>query len=289
MNLTARLQPVAVRAWGVVQLLRPLNMVMFLVGVVVGGVLSAGAAAFTGVSATRLAMAAASAALIGGAANSLNDVFDVEVDRLNRPERPLPSGRLPVGVAWAVWGVGSGGGLVLAAVLSGAHLVMAGGAVVLLAAYSVWFKRLPLVGNAVVAGVVALALVYGGWAVGGAATTLPGAAFAFLTTLAREVAKDIDDVAGDAVVRSRTLPLVAGPGVAAWVVAGVVAVTALLTPVPYLMLDYAGLYLLTVLGADLLMLRALGLLLHDPAQNARGASELLKGAMLVGLAALALA
>ena len=29
----------------------------------------------------------------------LNDVFDVEVDRVERPERPLPSGQIPVG--WA--------------------------------------------------------------------------------------------------------------------------------------------------------------------------------------------
>ena len=31
----------------------------------------------------------------------LNDVFDVEVDRAERPERPLPSGRIAVG--WARW------------------------------------------------------------------------------------------------------------------------------------------------------------------------------------------
>ncbi len=31
----------------------------------------------------------------------LNDVFDIEVDRVERPERPLPSGRIAVG--WARW------------------------------------------------------------------------------------------------------------------------------------------------------------------------------------------
>lgn len=289
MDVNDRLPPVAARVWAVVRLLRPLNMVMFLAGVVVGGVLSAGTETFVGAAATRLTGAAVSAALIGGAANSLNDVFDVAVDRLNRPERPLPSGQLPVAVAWGVWGLGSVGGLALAAWLSSAHLAMAAAAVALLAAYSVWLKRRPLVGNLVVAGVVALSLIYGGWAVGGAAAALPGAAFAFLTTLAREVAKDIDDVVGDAVVRSRTLPLVAGPNVAGRTAAAVVALTVLLTPVPYLALSYGGLYLLVVLVADLLMLRALGLLLNAPARDARWASEVLKGAMLAGLVALALA
>jgi 4-hydroxybenzoate polyprenyltransferase len=38
-------------------------------------------------------------ALMYTAGMVLNDVFDVEVDRLERPERPLPSGQIPV--AWA--------------------------------------------------------------------------------------------------------------------------------------------------------------------------------------------
>ena len=41
----------------------------------------------------------AASALLYTAGMVLNDVFDVEVDRVERPERPLPSGRIPV--AWA--------------------------------------------------------------------------------------------------------------------------------------------------------------------------------------------
>ncbi|MCO6457924.1 MAG: UbiA family prenyltransferase, partial [Pirellulaceae bacterium] len=45
----------------------------------------------------------------------LNDVFDIEVDRRERPERPLPSGRIPLGRArWL--GLGMLGGGVLAGV-----------------------------------------------------------------------------------------------------------------------------------------------------------------------------
>ena len=289
MDGVAHIRSAATGVWAVVRLLRPLNMVMFLAGVAVGGALGAGVAAFVGEHAVRLGVAACSAALIGGGANSLNDVFDLEVDRLNRPDRPLPSGQVPVAVAWSLWGIGSALGVALALPLSHAHVVMAGAAVLLLAAYSLWLKRLPVVGNLVVAGVVGLSLVYGGWAVGAPAAALPGAAFALLTTLAREVTKDVEDVAGDAVVRSRTLPLTAGSGAAAWTVAGVVAVTVLLTPVPYLVLGYGGLYLLLVLLADVLMLQAMADVLRDPVRQAGTVSGLLKGAMLAGLAALALA
>ena len=40
-------------------------------------------------------------ALMYTAGMVLNDVFDIEVDRVERPERPLPSGRIAVG--WARW------------------------------------------------------------------------------------------------------------------------------------------------------------------------------------------
>ncbi|WP_165066565.1 UbiA family prenyltransferase [Paludisphaera rhizosphaerae] len=46
---------------------------------------------------------------------ALNDWFDLEVDRLERPNRPLPSGRVPVGLAAAIgWG-GLALGIALAA------------------------------------------------------------------------------------------------------------------------------------------------------------------------------
>jgi 4-hydroxybenzoate polyprenyltransferase len=45
----------------------------------------------------------------------LNDVFDIEVDRKERPERPLPSGRIPLATATRLGYGMLGGGVVLAA------------------------------------------------------------------------------------------------------------------------------------------------------------------------------
>lgn len=282
------LRPWDARLRGLVRLVRPLNVVMMAVGVAVGGVLAAGPAAFDG---ARLLLAMASAACIGAAANAVNDVFDLEIDRVNRPSRPLPAGTVPVPAARALWVVLSAFGIGLGAFLSWLHLGVAMASVVLLYGYSARLKRMPLAGNVAVALVLALALVYGGLAVGPmGGPLLLGAAFAFLATLAREVAKDVEDAAGDAAGGARTLPLAWGSGAATAVVAVVVAATLALMPLA----GPAGLgaeFLALVLPAAALLLAALWALLSAPpealAAHAGRASALFKAAMVFGLLALA--
>ena len=53
------------------------------------------------VAPAKLACLIAASALLYTTGMVLNDVFDVEIDRKERPFRPLPSGRIPLGVARA--------------------------------------------------------------------------------------------------------------------------------------------------------------------------------------------
>ena len=275
-------------AWSLVALLRPFNLLVSAAGVLLGGFLVAGEAALGGELGRRLLVAAVSAMLIGGAANALNDLFDLAIDQINRPGRPLPSGRVRPGWAKGIWAVGSAVGVGLSVTLSAAHVAIALFSVGALYAYNAWLKRRGLMGNVLVALILGLALVYGGWAVGSPAPALVGAAFAFLTTLAREIVKDIEDAEGDAQASAQTLPLVYGLQTASNAAALVVALTLALVPLPFLVLGYSGLYLGGVLLASLLLLRALGLLLtREPHEAASAASAALKGCMVLGLLALA--
>ena len=278
---------------GFVRLVRPLNVVMFFVGVALGGVLGGGPEVFSGEAGRALVLAVWSAALIGAGANAINDVFDLAIDRVNRPDRPLPSGAVSVGAAQAVWVGSSLLGVGLSALLSPLHLGVAVGAVGLLYAYSARLKRVPLAGNLAVALILAVAILYGGLAVGPLTGALGlGAAFAFGATLAREIAKDIEDVAGDAAEGARTLPLIAGHGVAR---AGVLVVLGLTLAALPLGVPAAlgGDFLAFALPAAALLLAAawalLGTTAAERAAAAGRASGFLKGAMLAGMAALAAA
>jgi geranylgeranylglycerol-phosphate geranylgeranyltransferase len=275
------------RAWAMVRLLRPLNVVMIGLGVVLGGVLAGGTTALFSEASNSLVRLAVSAMLIGAAANAFNDVFDLRIDLRNRPDRPLPSGLVSVRVAK---GIGVGGsllGVALAATVSLGHLALALGVVGLLMVYNAMVKRVALVGNLLVALVLGLTLFYGGWGMGPLGPVLVGAAFAFLTTLSREIIKDVEDVEGDAAAGARTLPVIYGLEVSLRLVLGVIILTLLLTPLPYFLLDFTGVYLLSVLLTDALLLRACWLLLPAPSEAHR-ISNVLKGAMLFGMVALAL-
>jgi geranylgeranylglycerol-phosphate geranylgeranyltransferase len=167
--------------------------------------------------------------------------------------------------------------------------------VALLWGYSRWLKRTPLVGNLAVALVLGLAILYGGLAVtsfGDArwAAALLGAAFAFGSTLAREIAKDIEDAKGDAAGGARTLPIVIGAGAATWVASVVIGLTLALFPFA-LLADLESDFFALALPAAGLLLAAAWYLLSAPdalrARQAGVASTFLKAAMIAGILALA--
>lgn len=287
-------------AAGLLRLLRPLNFVLFLAGVALGALLAAGPAAFAGAALGRVLLAMASAALVGGAANAVNDVYDLEIDRVNRPARPLPAGLVAPRAAWGLWAALSGLGVLLGLLVSPLHGGLAVGTAGLLWAYSARLKRSPGWGNLAVALVLGLAVVYGALAVRAApGAAWLGAAFAFLTTLAREVAKDVEDAEGDAAGGARTLPLRWGRRPAAALALVVVFSTLFALPVP----AFAGLgsaFLGFALPAAACLLGAAWALLAADAEaasdadaawrlGAARASAWLKAAMVFGVVALALA
>ena len=95
------------RAW--LELMRLSNAPTIVSNVLAGGAIAAGDGAMWS---PALAPAAASMLMLYVAGMILNDVCDAEVDRLERPGRPIPSGRIGLGAAR-----GAGAGLIAAAVV----------------------------------------------------------------------------------------------------------------------------------------------------------------------------
>src|SRR3989338_4204760 len=71
------------------ELLRPYNGILAILGIILGYIV---AASFTA-SAIHIVFAIIVAFLISGAGNVVNDYFDHKIDEVNRPRRPIPSGR----------------------------------------------------------------------------------------------------------------------------------------------------------------------------------------------------
>jgi geranylgeranylglycerol-phosphate geranylgeranyltransferase len=168
-------------------------------------------------------LAALAAMALTTFANAYNDYRDVEIDRVAHPERPLPSGRLtPAAARYLSLGAAAAGVFLSA----GAHpwlVPLSWAVVVLMWAYSRRIKATGVAGNVVVAVLASMPFLYGAIVVGRPRAGLGLVAVAAPLHLAREIAKDLDDAAGDAGVR-RTLPVARGARAARAALAAAVGV-----------------------------------------------------------------
>jgi len=240
-------------------------------------------------------MASLAAFCICAAGNIINDLLDVEIDRVNRPDRVLVRGGLSIGYAKGLAAGLNVVALLLAVVVSVPVMLMALAVIGLLAAYNVWLKKMPLVGNAAVALLAGLTFLTGGVAVDATmAFRLPGplipAIFAFFFHLVREIIKDVQDTDGDQRAGIRSLPLVAG--VTASLTAALILffVMALLTFVPIAYGWFGPAYkIITVYIVDLPVLCLLIIVWGYPSRAMlKAASLALKVGMMLGLLALML-
>ncbi|PSQ24231.1 geranylgeranylglycerol-phosphate geranylgeranyltransferase [Halobacteriales archaeon QS_8_65_32] len=239
------------RARGFLRLTRPGNAVaaaaFTAIGAFVGGGLLSGPLAASG--------AALATALSVGAGNAINDYFDREIDRINAPDRPIPSGLVAPREALVFSGCLFCGAIVAALFLPLLAIVIALFNLLALVAYTELFKGLLGVGNALVAYLGGSTFLFGGAAVGDlgvAVITL--FSFAALATFARELVKDVEDVAGDREKGLRTLPIVVGERPSLTLAAGVLAVSVLASPLPYLLGVFGPAYFLLLVPADALLL-----------------------------------
>jgi len=168
------------------------------------------------------------AAVLNAASNALNQIYDLEIDRINKPRRPLPSGRLSVQDAWTFTFATYAVALVLAWLVepAGRHecfwiVVVATIITVLYSAPPFRTKRLGIWANVTIAIPRGVLLKVAGWSavktIVGTEPWFIGAIFG-LFLLGASTTKDFADMEGDARGGCRTLPIMYGVGRAAWLI-----------------------------------------------------------------------
>lgn len=135
--------------------------------------------------------------LISNGGFIINDIRDLPIDQVNRPDRPLPAGRISISTAYALYIGSTVLGLVIAALMGIPVLVMATVIAGLLYAYSQWLKSRYLVGHLAIATMGGLLFPFGGAVVGSVIPTIYIVPAVFLAFLGREILKTVPDVEGD--------------------------------------------------------------------------------------------
>ncbi len=271
----------ATRLRALLTLCRPLNCVITVASAGVGGLTGN-----TDPLAAALCAAALSAGLITAAGNTFNDRIDIDIDRINRPARPLPAGLISPVAASFMAALLSLTGLVLALLVSRIHAIVALLVVATLILYSLRLKRTPLWGNLAVASMAAVVFPYGAMAAGTFGRSWIPAGLAFLFHVGREIIKDIEDITGDRAGRAGTLPVRCGTAAARWWATVVLLVLVVFTALPAVLGTYGAGYALPVSALNVLVLSVLWQLHRQPGAVPDGRlGRQLKAGMLLGLAA----
>lgn len=226
---------------------------------------------------------------INGAGNVINDIYDLEIDKVNRPKRPLPAGKMKVTTAKIYLFNLFALGILCASMISIVTFYIAALiATPLLIAYSAKLKRLPLIGNITVSFMLGLTFIYVGSAFGQIETTIIIAALAFGFTLIRELVKDLEDMEGDSKSNARTLPLVWGETATVKFTITLMAIAMVLFPFPAVFGAYTDVYLwIVILGINLPLLISMLLIWKNPVKKNYSRIQLfLKLNIFVGLAAI---
>ncbi len=146
----------------------------------------------------KLLSAVLSGMFIAAAGYTVNDYYDIEIDKINKPGRVLPSGGMSRRKALLYGIILFTGGIILSYFTGSVIcLLIAFINSVFLFLYARFFKREFIIGNILVAYASASCFLYGGIANGNIHNSLIIGYFAFFYTLLREIVKDLEDKDGD--------------------------------------------------------------------------------------------
>jgi len=222
---------------------------------------------------------------VSGAGNAINDFFDIRIDSINRPERPIPSGRVSAKEAlyfsYFLFALGTLIAFSINPVCGSIALFNS----LLLIFYAKTLKGTPLLGNLSIGYLTGSTFLFGASVFGirGLETLFVLFLLAALAITAREIIKDIEDMEGDRQEGADTLPLRIGAKKAGYLAVLIGFLAVLLSPVPYFMSILGTRYLYLVLLADLGFLAAIyQLLVRDSPTKS---SKMFKIAMLFALIA----
>jgi 4-hydroxybenzoate polyprenyltransferase len=231
-------------------LARPFTLLPPLIGIVSGAVCAWGSAhnpdparAVTASVLLTVALGSLCAAFLNAANNTLNQIYDLEIDRINKPSRPLVTGEVSIREAWVfTWILYAFGTIPTWLVVVHPYTTWAGKLFAPLAWHECFFiylialvstfiysvpalgrtKAHPIGANLTIAIPRGLLLKVAGWTMVARASVFEpwfiGAIFMFFL-LGAASTKDVSDMDGDRAGGCRTLPIAFGVRRAAWMIA----------------------------------------------------------------------
>ncbi|MFZ5515317.1 MAG: geranylgeranylglycerol-phosphate geranylgeranyltransferase [Candidatus Zhuqueibacterota bacterium] len=265
------------------RLCRPVNVLIGMISIFIGAFITG-----TIQPIRAVLFASISGGLIAAAANSINDYFDIAIDKINKPHRPIAAGHISPTNGFIFSIALFIAGMTFGYFINWKAFVVSVSSAIILFLYSARLKGTVLWGNLCVSLVTSLSFIYGGIAVNRLNLALIPAVFSFFYHLGREIIKDVEDVKGDRADHIKTLPIQYGSKLALEIATWVYVLLIFLTIAPYVFNIFGIYYLAIVVGVvDVVIVVALvSIWKNQEIGNLSRMSFLLKLNMFAGLIAI---
>jgi geranylgeranylglycerol-phosphate geranylgeranyltransferase len=261
-----------------IRLLRPEISILGIICVYIGAIAS-GSPYFS----NDLLFAMAAVFFIGAGSMPFNDYFDYEIDKINHPNRPLPSGTFK-----PIFGLYTGiiffiVGFTLSSLINFFCSVISITAIILICFYELALKNHVFIGNVVVAFTTCISFTFGGAIVGELLKPTFFTLICFFIFLGREIIMDVRDFKGDKINRI-TLPLKIGQKSSLFFACLLIliSIALLFLPVFYNVFMFSDLYVFFAFILAFIAMYSIILLLQD-VKNAGKSSDILRVSMALGL------
>lgn len=231
------------------------------------------------------------------AGNVINDYFDYNIDLVNKPERPIPSGRISLkngrNYAYLLFMAGTVCGFLISYLTNNwIPFIIVLLADIILYLYAYKLKTTPAIGNLAVGFMTGFGFVFGGFTINNPSiitTSIFLGFFAFVMTTAREIIKDIEDVEGDKKDGARTLPILIGKRTPAIIAIILIIIDCVLCPLLYVYNIFGIFYLIIIAIAVILFIYSAILISKSQDEaTAHKSSKFLKIGMLIAFLSFAL-
>ncbi|MFW9771848.1 MAG: geranylgeranylglycerol-phosphate geranylgeranyltransferase [Candidatus Heimdallarchaeota archaeon] len=201
----------------IIEILRPINDIMGSFTVVIG-ILNTRIDIPVDLIIINIILGAITYFFIAASGMVINDIYDIEIDKINRPQRPIPSGRISIHQAKIIFFITYGVGIVISIFhslffrLGFLNIILAVFFGFIGWVYAKWGKKSGFFGNLIVSVSFSIGLIYG--AILNNALIPSYIYFFFLTSffllLSREVIKGCEDIEGDRELNVKTLAILIG-------------------------------------------------------------------------------
>ena len=222
---------------------RPINFIITFIAVIIAGAISA---SYTKLD-SNIVLAAFAMAFACSAGNIINDIYDLEIDKINKPERMLPLQLLSKTNAKLLYFIFFTAALILGGLngISSFFFILFIELIIFL--YSYTLKQIVLIGNLTVAVLTASALIFGALIAGNLTAGVIPSIFALLVNFIRELIKDMEDIEGDSFHSIKTFPIKYGIINTSRLIYGLIIIVIIISILPFYLNIYKVEYFIIIM------------------------------------------